>query len=101
MWATNTSGWDLRGAELQCVVCRDSSATSTNPADAILIILVTRADIAYNNPDAFRVLRHPSTGGHHGSSSPHIRYSGLRLPATNLLAASGAATGIMAQVSDI
>src|SRR5204862_977322 len=101
MWATNASGWDLRGADLQCVVCRDTSTTHTNPADAILILLVTRADITRNAPDAFRVLRHPSSGGHHGSSSPHIYYNELRVPAANLLAAPGTGAGIMARASDI
>jgi len=98
IWATNCSGWDDRGAQLQCVVCRivEDSATQpssapTDPQSQTAIIMVTREDIAAanNNADAYTVLEHPRTVGHTAVNGPHIRFKDLRVPQTNLLAPPG------------
>ena len=93
MWATNSAGWDFKGATLQCVVCRHApnldKSTSADPRDSIMILLVTRQDIERNDPDAFKVVKHLDTAGHTAVSGPHIRYINLRVPAKNLLASPG------------
>ena len=53
------------------------------------IILVTRDDIANNGPKGFTVLSHPQTVGHTAVNGPHIRFSNLRVPKSNLLAPPG------------
>ncbi|ESZ95480.1 acyl-CoA dehydrogenase domain-containing protein [Sclerotinia borealis F-4128] len=89
MWATNCAGWDFEGADLQCVVCRDTSVTSDEPADAIMILLVTRADIERNGKGAFKTLKHVPTAGHPACSGPHIKYTNLRVPTKNVLCPPG------------
>ncbi|KPI40449.1 Nitroalkane oxidase [Cyphellophora attinorum] len=102
IWATNSSGWDDRGADLQCVVCRIPSASSpkattngtttngTSPTNnnrtQIAILLVTRADIARNPLSAYSILSHPSTLGHRAVNGPHQRFTNLRVPKSQLLA---------------
>ena len=96
IWATNSAGWDFEGADLQCVVCRVTPPPDpSNPASAIMILLVTPEDIKQNDPDAFKVLRHISTAGHTACSGPHIKYSNLRLPAKNVLCPPGTAAPIV------
>ncbi|ATZ52098.1 hypothetical protein BCIN_07g06070 [Botrytis cinerea B05.10] len=89
MWATNCAGWDFEGADLQCVVCRDPSVTSDEPADAIMILLVSRADIERNEKGAFKTLKHVATAGHPACSGPHIKYTNLRVPTKNVLCPPG------------
>ncbi|GAB1198157.1 hypothetical protein APSETT444_007465 [Aspergillus pseudonomiae] len=69
-------GWDDRGADIQCVTCRcENAAYSTADAKGqTMILLVTRADVAANAPDAYAVLSHPETIGHRAVSGPHIRF---------------------------
>lgn len=55
----------------------------------VAIIIVTRDDIARNDPKAFQVLSHPETVGHTAVNGPHIRYTDLRVPKSNLLAPPG------------
>lgn len=108
MWATNCAGWDFRGCDLACVVCRDvtddDTSTNTNttnppttsvadavadPKDRVMIILVTRADLDRAGPGAFQVLRHIATPGHTSVSGPHVRYTNVRVPAKNVLCPPG------------
>ncbi|RDW60193.1 hypothetical protein BP5796_11799 [Coleophoma crateriformis] len=94
IWATNCSGWDDRGADVQCVVCRildpDDKAGDVDKARRqTAILIVTREDIAANDPAAFQVLSHPPTVGHTSVNGPHVRFSNLRVPAGNLLAPAG------------
>lgn len=95
IWATNSAGWDFKGCDLACVVCRDvtngPAAPDADPRDSVMVLLVTRADLDANAPDAFQVLRHVSTLGHTSVSGPHIRYTNVRVPAGNLLAGPGPA----------
>jgi len=96
MWATNCSGWDDRGAELQCVVCRQVPKSgsrqqdpSADPRDGILILLVTPDVIKNNKLSAYQVLSHPELAGHIASTGPRVKFDNLRVPARNLLAAPG------------
>ncbi|KAE8350560.1 putative acyl-CoA dehydrogenase [Aspergillus coremiiformis] len=68
LWATNCAGWDDRGADLQCVTCREETDGRT------MIVLVTREDVAANAPGAYEVLAHPETVGHRAVSGPHVRF---------------------------
>ncbi|KFY63244.1 hypothetical protein V496_04093 [Pseudogymnoascus sp. VKM F-4515 (FW-2607)] len=95
LWATNSAGWDFGGADLQCVVCRTTTPSSDEPADALMIIMVTTEDVKRNNPGAFSVLRHVSTAGHTACSGPHIKYTNMRVPAKNVLCAAGTAAPIV------
>lgn len=100
IWATNSAGWDFEGADLQCVVCRTTTPSSDKPADAIMILLVTIADIKRNSPGAFKVLRHISTAGHTACSGPHIKYTNLKVPAKNVLCPPGTGAAIVSAAFD-
>jgi len=90
IWATNCSGWDDKGANLQCVVCRVvDSAASEDLRGQTAIMLVTREDIDRNPAGAFSVIAHPDTLGHTAVNGPHIRFKDLRVPKGNLLAPPG------------
>lgn len=92
MWATNCAGWDFKGCDLACVVCRDITDGDSNdgdPKDRVMIILVTRADLDRNGPEAFKVLRHIFTPGHTSVSGPHVKYTNVRVPAKNVLCPPG------------
>ncbi|KAH6650481.1 acyl-CoA dehydrogenase/oxidase [Chaetomium tenue] len=93
MWATNCAGWDFKGCDLACVVCRDVTdpqpTDASDPRDRVMIILVTRADLERSGPAAFQVLRHISTPGHTSVSGPHVRYTNVRVPAKNVLCPPG------------
>jgi alkylation response protein AidB-like acyl-CoA dehydrogenase len=92
MWATNCAGWDFKGCDLACVVCRDVTAPAdpdSDPRDKVMIILVTRADLDRNGDGAFEVVRHISTPGHTSVSGPHVRYTNVRVPAKNVLCPPG------------
>ena len=77
MWATSSAGWDFKGPDLSCVVCRcideDLVATASHPRDLIMVILVTRADIERSGPGSFVVLKDIETPGHKAVSGPHIK----------------------------
>ncbi len=104
MWATNSAGWDFKGATLQCVVCRHApqseNATSDDPRDSIVILMVTPQEIARNDPDAFTLIKHLEKAGHTAVSGPHVRYTNLRVPAKNLLAAPDKGAAIVEQCFD-
>ena len=88
IWATNCSGWDDRGADIQCVLCR-VEGSADNVRDQVAIVVVTREDIAKNNSKAFEVLEHPQTVGHTAVNGPHVRFNNLRVPLANTLAPPG------------
>ncbi|KAJ4290004.1 hypothetical protein N0V88_006805 [Collariella sp. IMI 366227] len=93
MWATNCAGWDFKGCELACVVCRDvtedEGGKEGDPKDRVMIVLVTREDLERNEPGAFEVVRHVETPGHTSVSGPHVRYNNVRVPAKNVLCPPG------------
>ncbi|KAH8888968.1 acyl-CoA dehydrogenase NM domain-like protein [Thozetella sp. PMI_491] len=90
MWATNCAGWDFKGCDLACVVCRDvTEAPKPDPKDDVMIILVTRADLDRCGPGAFEVLRQIEMPGHTSVSGPHVKYTNVRVPAKNVLCPPG------------
>jgi alkylation response protein AidB-like acyl-CoA dehydrogenase len=92
MWATNCAGWDFKGCDLACVVCRDVTDDINNnddPKDRVMILLVTRADLDRSGPDAFQVLRHIAQPGHTSVSGPHVKYTNVRVPVKNVLCPPG------------
>jgi alkylation response protein AidB-like acyl-CoA dehydrogenase len=102
MWATNFSGWDDRGADLQCVVCRHSQDgkdqdPTSDPADAVLILLVAREVVQNNKASAYQVLNHPEIAGHSSVNGPHVKFTEFRVPSHNLLAAPGKGAPIIIQ----
>jgi alkylation response protein AidB-like acyl-CoA dehydrogenase len=102
MWATNNSGWDDRGADLQCVVCRysqdgEEQDPSTDPADAVMILLITRDIVENNTSSAYEVLSHVETPGHSSTNGPHVKFNEFRVPGHNLLAAPGKGASIVSQ----
>ncbi|KAK2036448.1 acyl-CoA dehydrogenase domain-containing protein [Colletotrichum somersetense] len=97
IWATNSAGWDFKGADLACVVCRDVTTApqpDANPEDSVMIILVTPADLKRSGDGSFQVLRHVSTPGHTSTSGPHIKYTNVRVPAKNVLCPPGQGAAI-------
>jgi len=101
-WATNSAGWDDRGADLQCVVCRHAQAGEApdpdrDPKQDILVLIVTRQTVADNKPEAYQVLAHLETPGHTAVSGPHVKFSDFRVPAKNLLAEPGKGVEAAAQ----
>jgi len=91
MWPTNCCGWDDKGADLQCVVCRlsqngEPQDPSEDPTDSIMILLVTREVVANNEPGAYKVLNHFETVGFSSTAGPHTRFTNFRVPNHNVLA---------------
>jgi alkylation response protein AidB-like acyl-CoA dehydrogenase len=100
LWATNCSGWDDCGADIQCVVCRqvgDDVSADDDPVSRILIIIVTRMDIVANDPGAYEVLSHPELTGFNASNGPHCRFMNLRVAGKNLLAPPGKGAQVVEQ----
>ncbi|KAF3765399.1 hypothetical protein M406DRAFT_37062 [Cryphonectria parasitica EP155] len=102
MWATNCAGWDGRGADLQCIVCRLSEtggppSPDENPAAQILILAVTAETIAANPPEAYAVLSEPELAGFPCTSGPHVRLTNLRVPHADLLCPPGQGAQVVEQ----
>lgn len=100
MWATNCGGWDDRGADLECAVCRYSQDgkeqdPAADPVESVMILLVTREVIAANKASAYQVLGHVELAGHSSTTGPHVRYTELRVPGRNMLAAPGKGAAIV------
>ncbi|RDW61159.1 acyl-CoA dehydrogenase family protein [Aspergillus mulundensis] len=101
MWATSSAGWDYKGADLSCVVCRciddDVVKRASHPRDLIMVLLVTREDIERSGPDSFRIVKDVETAGHKAVSGPHVKYTNIRVPAKNVLCAPGTGAEIITQ----
>ncbi|ROV87583.1 hypothetical protein VMCG_10609 [Cytospora schulzeri] len=102
LWTTNSGGWDGKGADLQCVVCRNSPDggppdPTRDPAQDILILLVTREIIAANKPEAYEVLGEPELTGFPSTSGPHSRFQELHVPHANLLCPPGQGAAVVEQ----
>lgn len=54
-----------------------------------MLLLVTRELIQKNAPDAYTVVKHLDTPGHTACSGPHIKFDGLRVPGSHVLAGPG------------
>ncbi|KAJ9196006.1 hypothetical protein DTO164E3_6544 [Paecilomyces variotii] len=102
LWTTNSSGWDGKGADLQCVVCRYSpdgspQDPSADPASSILILIVTREVIAQNPPTAYTILSEPELAGHVAVTNPHTRFTNFRVPESHLLCLPGTGAAVVEQ----
>ncbi|KAF2195287.1 hypothetical protein K469DRAFT_649049 [Zopfia rhizophila CBS 207.26] len=102
LWTTNSSGWDNRGADLQCVVCRQSPPNTpqdptSDPTSHILILIITRENITNNDPSAYTILSEPELAGHKSAIGPHSRFTDFRVPEANLLASPGKGAAIVEQ----
>lgn len=64
---------------------------------SILILLVTREDVARNAESAYQVLSDPELLGHTSASGPHSKFSGLRVPTGNLLCEPGRGAQVVEQ----
>ncbi|KAF2495593.1 acyl-CoA dehydrogenase NM domain-like protein [Lophium mytilinum] len=99
---TNSGGWDAKGADLQCVVCRQAQSNqpqdpNSDPASSILILMVTSTELANNKPGAFVVLGDPELAGHKAASGPHSRFTDFCVPEKNLLAPPGSGAQLVEQ----
>ncbi|KAL4898996.1 hypothetical protein BDW74DRAFT_171835 [Aspergillus multicolor] len=101
MWATSSAGWDYKGADLSCVVCRcvdeDVVTQASHPRDLIMVLLVTRDDIERSGPGSFEIVKDIETAGHKAVSGPHIKYTNIRVPARNFLCPPGTGAKIITQ----
>ncbi|KAF2711743.1 acyl-CoA dehydrogenase NM domain-like protein [Pleomassaria siparia CBS 279.74] len=102
LWTTNSSGWDQKGATLQCVACRNSRPDipqdpASDPSSNILILIITREDIAANDPSAYTVLSDPDLVGHKSTTGPHSRFTSFRVPSFNLLSPPGSGAVVIEQ----
>lgn len=100
MWTTNSGGWDFKGADLACLVCRQSKDggpqdPNEDPADNIIILLVTRGIVAQNKPEAYDVLDEPEIMGHPAVTGPHTRFTDFRVPDDHVLEAGRAAAQLI------
>ncbi|KAI2637101.1 acyl-CoA dehydrogenase NM domain-like protein [Hypomontagnella submonticulosa] len=103
-FATSCAGWDFKGCDLACVVCRDVTEPAepeSDPKDHVMIILVTRADLDRSGTDAFQVIRHISTPGHTSVSGPHVRYTNVRVPSENVLCPPGQGAQVASASFDV
>ena len=107
LWTTNSGGWDGKGADLQCVVCRqeqtangmngDHHGTNDHPAQSTIILLVTRGTVADNDPKAYEILDEPELMGHPATTGPHSRFTEFRVPDANVLVIGEAAASLVEQ----
>lgn len=101
-WTTNSGGWDGRGADMTCLVCRHGRPDTPqdpndDPVSNILILIVAREDISNNSPNAYQVLSDPDLDGHKSVNGPHTRFTNLRIPDSNILAPPGQGAQIVEQ----
>lgn len=97
VWTTNSGGWDGKGADLQCVVCRQSEGEFADPSHAIIILLVTRDIIAQNDSSAYEILDEPDLMGHPATTGPHSKWTNFRVPEENVLATGETAATLVEQ----
>ncbi|KAM5364071.1 hypothetical protein ACJZ2D_011688 [Fusarium nematophilum] len=92
LWTSNSAGWDDKGADFACVVCRltddeDSPQDpEADPASLIVILMSTRETVAANGADAYKVQGEPQLTGHIATSGPHTRFADFYVSKENLLA---------------
>ncbi|KAF2115287.1 acyl-CoA dehydrogenase/oxidase [Lophiotrema nucula] len=102
LWTTNSSGWDQRGADIQCVVCRHAKPNepqdpNSDPVSNILILIITRDDVKDNDPKAYEVLGDPELAGFKSAIGPHSRFTNFRVPSSQLLAKPGTGAQVVEQ----
>lgn len=85
IWATNSGGWDYKGPDVQCLVCRavgesTEQDTESDPRDSIILFLVTRDIVAQNASGSFMVTEEPELMGHRATSGPKVQYKDFKIP---------------------
>lgn len=84
-------------------MCRQTTGEETpqdphsDPADSIVVFLLTRDVIAANNASAYQVLEEPELMGHPATAGPHTRFTNFRVPDQNVLASGRAAASLIFQ----
>lgn len=76
-WISSATGWDGRGADLLCVVCR------TEGPDGLSVLAVPRPDRGLS------LVRAVDTVGHRAHLVPHFRLDGVRVPRDHLIGGAG------------
>ncbi|KAF2168121.1 hypothetical protein M409DRAFT_65652 [Zasmidium cellare ATCC 36951] len=88
IWASSSGGWDFKGPELICLVCRFGSQAA--PMDTIGIVVITREQFHDpRNRDCFRVGVDIETHGFRAHSGPRTHFTNFRVPTKNILAMPG------------
>ncbi|MBR0797736.1 acyl-CoA dehydrogenase family protein [Bradyrhizobium jicamae] len=80
-WVSSASGWDRRGAEILCVVCRTDPAAP--PERSVSIIAVERPAAGFVFEHAIESL------GHRAHLLPRVRFDGVAAPRGNLVGEEG------------
>ncbi len=80
-WVSSATGWDGKGADLLCVVCR--SDEDVPAANGLSVIAVERPS------DGIIIERNLESVGHRAHLMPIFHMENLRSPKTNLLGAEG------------
>ncbi|KAI5356983.1 Putative acyl-CoA dehydrogenase/oxidase [Septoria linicola] len=104
LWTANSAGWDSRGADLSCLVCRTIPSPSTpqqdplaDPRESIIVFCLTRSTIASNPPSSYKILDEPELAGHPATSGPHTLFTNLRVPSSQILSRGPAAATLIEQ----
>lgn len=84
------------------MVCRYSPSDTlqnpdSDPAASVMIVAITRDDIAANKEDAYQVVKHIETPGFSSTAGPHIRFNSFHVPAFNVLAPPGEGVAIISR----
>ena len=80
-WVSSASGWDRKGADILCVVCRTNP---TGPPERSVSI------IAVERPATGFVFEHAiESVGHRAHLLPRVRFDGVAAPRANLLGEEG------------
>lgn len=74
------------------MVCRQTKdgspqAPDEDPADNIIVLLVTREVVGQNKPEAYDVMEEPELMGHPAVTGPHTRFTNFRVPEDHVLMA--------------
>jgi butyryl-CoA dehydrogenase len=76
-WISSATGWDGRGADLLCVVCR------TSAPDGLSILAVPRPE------RGLTLVKAVDTIGHRGHLVPHFRLDAVRVPYDHVIGGAG------------
>ena len=86
-WISSATGWEGKGADLLCVVCRTDPQAAPDQALSVLIVSQPMSGIVIEGyHDAI---------GHRAHLLPRFRFDGLRTPRDHVIGPVGAAKGIV------
>ncbi|MDH4561177.1 acyl-CoA dehydrogenase family protein [Pseudomonas sp. BN411] len=80
-WISGASGWDGKGADLLCVVCRTDAGVA--PQNGVSVLLVP------GPPAGFRVNRYHESPGHRGHLTSNFTLDQVRVPGGNIVGGVG------------